>query len=84
MFSALLLGLVYILIISYVLLKVKDFLMMDYTIILLVTVVFIIGILISTIYFEKMKNLQSDQLNRQIIELLGSINDRNSDMHNSS
>ena len=55
--------------------------MMDYTIILLVTVVFIIGILISTIYFEKMKNLQSDQLNRQIIELLGSINDRNSDMH---
>lgn len=54
---------------------------MDYTIILLVTVVFIIGILISTIYFEKMKNLQSDQLNRQIIELLGSINDRNSDMH---
>lgn len=54
---------------------------MDYTIILLVTVVFIIGILISTIYFEKMKNLQSDQLNRQIIELLGSINDRNIDMH---
>lgn len=54
---------------------------MDYRIILLVAVVFVIGILISTIYFEKMKNLQSDQLNRQIIELLGSINDRNSDMH---
>lgn len=54
---------------------------MDYTIILLVAVVFVIGILISTIYFEKMKNLQSDQLNHQIIELLGSINDRNSDMY---
>lgn len=54
---------------------------MDFTVIILIAVVFVGGILITTIFFEKIRNLQKDQLNHQIIELLGSINDHNTDMH---
>lgn len=54
---------------------------MDLTIIILMAVVFVGGILVTTIFFEKIKNLQKDQLSHQIIDLLGSINDHNTDMH---
>lgn len=54
---------------------------MDFTVIILIAIVFVGGILITTIFFEKIRNLQKDQLNHQIIELLGSINDHNTDMH---